>query len=397
MHHDGDNTINSSHDNHPKVPYKRLDWSQLCKKVRIMVDVRLENLKKAFDKKVVAVDNINLHIKDKEFLVLLGPSGCGKTTTIRCIAGLETPDSGNIYIGDRLVNDVPEKERDVAMVFQTFALWPHMTARDNIAFPLKMHKVPKNEVKKEVQKIAELLKISHLLDRMPGQLSGGEAQRVALGRAIIRNPKVFLLDEPLANLDAKLRIHMRVELRKLQEKIGVTTICVTHDQAEAMAMADTIAVMHQGRIRQIGNSSQLYDHPEDLFVAGFIGSPTMNFMNCTLEEEKGLLISDGFSLEIPKQLTKDIKKNATSSELILGVRPQDITVNEKEVPNSVVSKVYAVEPLGHETIIDLSLGDQVVKACTHPTYMVGLGQKVWMQFDMDRMHVIDRKTEKAII
>lgn len=362
-----------------------------------MVEVRLENLTKIFDKKVVAVDNINLHIKDKEFLVLLGPSGCGKTTTIRCIAGLETPDSGNIYIGDRLVNGVPEKERDVAMVFQTFALWPHMKARDNIAFPLKMHKVPKNEIKSQVKKIADLLKIPHLLDRMPGQLSGGEAQRVALGRAIIRDPKVFLLDEPLANLDAKLRIHMRVELRKLQETLGVTTICVTHDQAEAMAMADTIAVMHQGKIRQIGSSSELYDHPADLFVAGFIGSPTMNFMDCTFEEAKGFLVSEAFTLEIPKQLIKDIKKNATSSELILGIRPQDITVHEKEEPNSIASEVYAVEPLGHETIFDLKLGDQIIKACTHPTYTLNLGEKVWMTFDMDRMHLIDKKTEKAVI
>jgi len=362
-----------------------------------MVEVRLEKLTKIFDKKVVAVDNIDLQIKDKEFLVLLGPSGCGKTTTIRCIAGLEKPDSGNIYIGDRLVNDIPERDRDVAMVFQTFALWPHMKARDNIGFPLKMHKVPKKEIKKEVQKIAELLKISHLLERMPGQLSGGEAQRVALGRAIIRDPKVFLLDEPLANLDAKLRIHMRVELKKLQEQIGVTTICVTHDQAEAMAMADTIAVMNQGQIVQIGTASELYDQPANLFVAGFIGSPAMNFMDCTFEEAKGFLVSDTFALEIPKQLIKEVKKNATGSELILGVRPQDITVNEEEVPNSIASEVYAIEPLGHETIFDLKLGDKVVKACTHPTYTINLGQKVWMKFDMDRMHLIDKKTEKAVI
>lgn len=362
-----------------------------------MVEVRLEKLTKIYDKKVVAVDNIDIQIKDKEFLVLLGPSGCGKTTTIRCIAGLEKPDSGNIYIGDRLVNDIPEKDRDVAMVFQTFALWPHMKARDNISFPLKMHKVPKKEIKKQVQKVAEILKVSHLLDRMPGQLSGGEAQRVALGRAIIRDPKVFLLDEPLANLDAKLRVHMRVELKKLQQQIGVTTICVTHDQSEAMAMADTIAVMYQGKIRQMGTSSELYDHPADLFVAGFIGSPAMNFMDCSFEEAKGFLVSDTFALEIPKQLIKEVKKNATGSELILGVRPQDITVNEEEVPNSIASEVYAIEPLGHETIFDLKLGDKVVKACTHPTYTINLGQKVWMKFDMDRMHLIDKKTEKAII
>jgi len=362
-----------------------------------MVEVRLENLTKVFGKNVVAVDNVSLHIKDKEFIVLLGPSGCGKTTTLRCIAGLETPTSGDIYIGDRLVNDVSEKDRDVAMVFQTFALWPHMKVKDNITFPLKMHKVPKDEIKERLKETAELLKMPHLLDRVPGQLSGGEAQRVALGRAIIRNPKVFLLDEPLANLDAKLRVHMRVEIRKLQERLGVTTICVTHDQVEAMAMADRIAVMHQGKIRQLGTASDLYDKPEDLFVAGFIGSPPMNFIDCTYEEEKKALISEVFSLEIPKNLGKEIKEHATGSELILGVRPQDISVHEKQTPNSISAEVYAIEPLGHETIFDLKLGDKIIKACTHPTYTINLGGKIWMTFNMDKMHLIDKKTEKAII
>lgn len=359
-----------------------------------MVEVRLEYLTKKFDK-VVAVDNINLTIKDKEFLVLLGPSGCGKTTTLRMVAGLETCTSGSIYIGDTLVNDVPEKDRDVAMVFQTYALWPHMNAFNNIAFPLKMKRVPKKEIKEQVKKTSELLKISHLLNRMPGQLSGGEAQRVALGRAIIRNPKVFLLDEPLANLDAKLRVHMRVELRKLQEQIGVTTICVTHDQAEAMTMAHRIAVMHQGKIRQIGTSADLYDKPEDLFVAGFIGSPAMNFIECSLDRDKGLVSAD-FTLQIPDQLKKDIKENATSSELILGVRPQDISIQEKQMPNSIGTEVYAIEPLGHETIFDLTLGEQILKASTHPTERIDLGDKVWMTFDVGKMHVIDKKTEKAI-
>ena len=362
-----------------------------------MVEVRLENLTKVFDKNVIAVDNVNLHIKDKEFLVLLGPSGCGKTTTLRCIAGLETPTSGNIYIGDRLVNDVSEKDRDIAMVFQTFALWPHMKTRDNIAFPLKMHKFPKHEVKERVKETAELLKISHLLDRVPGQLSGGEAQRVALGRAIIRDPKVFLLDEPLANLDAKLRIHMRVELRKLQEKLGITTIYVTHDQAEAMTMSDRISVMHKGKIRQLGTTTDLYDHPEDLFVAGFIGSPPMNFVDCAFDEEKKALVSDVFSLEIPKNLGKEIKKYATSSELILGVRPQDISLHEKQMPNSVGSEVYAMEPLGSETIVDLKLGDKIIKAVAPPTYKASSGDKVWMTFNMNNIHILDKKTEKAIV
>ena len=362
-----------------------------------MVEVRLENLTKVFNKNVVAVDNVNLHIKDKEFIVLLGPSGCGKTTTLRCIAGLETPTSGNIYIDDRLVNDVSEKDRDVAMVFQTFALWPHMKVKDNITFPLKMHKVPKDEIKKRLKETAELLKMSHLLDRVPGQLSGGEAQRVALGRAIIRDPKVFLLDEPLANLDAKLRLHMRVEIRKLQEKLGVTTICVTHDQVEAMAMADRIAVMHQGKIRQLGTASDLYDQPEDLFVAGFIGSPPMNLIDCTYEEEKKTLISEVFSLEIPKNLGKEIKEHATGSEIVLGVRPQDISLHEKQMPNSISAEVYAMEPLGSEAIVDLKLGDIIIKAVAPPTYRTRPGDTAWIIFDMNRIHIIDKKTEKAIV
>ena len=362
-----------------------------------MVEVKLENLTKIFNKTVVAVDNVNLHIKDKEFLVLLGPSGCGKTTTLRCIAGLETPTSGNIYIGDRLVNDVPEKERDAAMVFQTFALWPHMKAFDNIAFPLKMYKVPKHEIKKRVKETAELLKIQNLLDRVPGQLSGGEAQRVALGRAIVRNPKVFLMDEPLANLDAKLRVHMRVELRKLQEELGVTTIYVTHDQAEAMTMADRIAVMHEGRLRQVGPPSELYDHPGELFVAGFIGSPSMNFMDCSFDEEKGLLVSDVFALTIPKPLEKKIKEYTGSSELILGVRPQDITIHEKQMRNSISAEVYATEPLGSETIVDLKLGDKIIKAVAPPTYKANSGDKVRITFDMEKIHIIDKKTEKTIL
>jgi len=362
-----------------------------------MVEVILEKLTKVFGKNTVAVDNVNLHIKDKEFLVLLGPSGCGKTTTLRCIAGLETPTSGSIYIGDRLVNDVSEKDRDVAMVFQTFALWPHMKVKDNITFPLKMHKVPKEEIKKKLNETAKLLEMSHLLDRVPGQLSGGEAQRVALGRAIIRDPKVFLLDEPLANLDAKLRVHMRVEIRKLQEKLGVTTVCVTHDQVEAMAMADRIAVMHQGKIGQLGTASDLYDQPQDLFVAGFIGSPPMNFIDCTYEEEKKALISEAFSLEIPKNLAIEIKEHATSSEVILGVRPQDIALHEKQTPNSISTEVYAMEPLGSEAIVDLRLGDIIIKAVAPPTYRTRPGDTTWIIFNMDRIHVLDKKTEKAIV
>lgn len=361
-----------------------------------MVEVRLENLTKVFGKGVAAVDNLNLEINDKEFLVLLGPSGCGKTTTLRMIAGLEKPTSGDIYIGDRLVNDVSEKDRDVAMVFQTFALFPHMNAFNNIAFPLKMHKYRKDEIKKQVNQVAEMLKISRLLDRSPGQLSGGEAQRVAVGRALVTKPKVFLLDEPLANLDAKLRVHTRVELKKLQKDIGITTIYVTHDQAEAMTMADRVAVMHEGKLRQLGSPSDLYDHPADLFVSGFIGSPAMNFMDCALEGNN-FLVSDLFRLEIPEDFGKEVKEHATTSEVILGVRPQDISLQEKEMSNSIGAEVYATEPLGSETIVDLMLGDKIIKVVASPTYHADSGEKVWITFKMDRIHILDKKTEKAIV
>jgi multiple sugar transport system ATP-binding protein len=361
-----------------------------------MVGVRLEELTKVFGKSTIAVDNLDLEIKDKEFLVLLGPSGCGKTTTLRMIAGLEKPTSGSIYIGDKLVNDVSEKDRDVAMVFQTFALFPHMSAFNNIAFPLKMHKYRKGEIKKQVTQVAEMLQISHLLNRSIGQLSGGEAQRVAVGRALVTKPKVFLLDEPLANLDAKLRVHTRVFLKKLQKDIGITTICVTHDQAEAMTMADRVAVMHEGKLSQLGTPSDLYDHPADLFVAGFIGSPAMNFVDCTLEKGS-FLVSEHFKLEIPEDFGKEIEEHATTAEVILGVRPHDILLHEKETPNSANVEVYAIEPLGNETIIDLMLGDKIVKVVVPPTYQTSAGEKVWMTFRMERVHILDKKTEKVIV
>lgn len=233
-----------------------------------MAKVKFDKLVKRFGN-VTAVDSLDLEVADGEFLVLLGPSGCGKTTTLRCLAGLETPDSGEIYIDDQVVNEVPPKDRDCAMVFQSYALYPNMSAHDNLAFPLKMRKLPKNEIENRVKKTADLLRIGHLLQRKPKQLSGGEAQRVALGRAIIRQPKVFLMDEPLSNLDAKLRLYMRAELKRLQKDLGTTTVYVTHDQAEAMTMGDRVAVMHQGRLQQVASSLEIYNSPRTLFVAGF--------------------------------------------------------------------------------------------------------------------------------
>ena len=267
-----------------------------------MSKVKVVNLVKRFDK-TIAVDGVSFDVRDGEFIILLGPSGCGKTTTLRCIAGLETPDEGEIYIDDRLVNDLPPKDRDIAMVFQSYALYPHMTVYGNLAFPLKMRKLPKDEIDKKVREVAKLLRIEELLDRKPRQLSGGQQQRVALGRALVRTPKVFLMDEPLSNLDAKLRVYMRAELKKLQRDLKITTIYVTHDQAEAMAMADRIAVMNKGKILQYSEPNHVYEKPANLFVAGFIGSPPMNFIKASIVEKDSRIILDAgfFQYELERE------------------------------------------------------------------------------------------------
>lgn len=363
-----------------------------------MAKVRLKNLTKRFGN-VVAVNNVSFEVKDKGFLVLLGPSGCGKTTTLRCIAGLETLDEGEIYIGDTLVNELLPKDRDVSMVFQSYALYPHMKVFGNIAFPLKMRKVPKNEIKERVKHTAELLRITHLLDRKPKHLSGGEAQRTALGRAIVRNPRVFLMDEPLSNLDAKLRVYMRVELKRLQKDLGVTTVYVTHDQVEAMTMADEVAIMNQGVLQQLGDAYKIFNYPANLFVAGFIGSPPMNFIDCTFTERNGSCFLDAgtFILPIPDDISKIIKEEPTGSELILGVRPEDVSLGKKRTPEKLVeAEIYVIEPLGSEIIVDLKVGDNLVKVKT-TDFTMNIGKKVWVGFNKEKMHLFDKKTERVII
>jgi len=362
-----------------------------------MADVILENLTKYFgDFRVI--ENINLHIKNKEFLVLLGPSGCGKTTTLRCIAGLETPTSGNIYIGGELVNDVPTKDRNVAMVFQSWALYPHMTVFDNIAFPLKMRKYPREDIKRKVKEVAELLQIDHLLDRKPGELSGGQQQRVALGRAIVREPNVFLMDEPLSNLDAKLRVYMRAELKALQRRLGVTTIYVTHDQVEAMTMSDRIALLHEGALQQVGTAEEIYNHPANIFVASFIGSPPMNFMEGSFVEKdaKAFIDTGEFTIDIT-HVSDLVKKNATSNELIFGIRPEDITLSKEPKENAVKGKVYVVEPLGKNIIVDLEVGNTIFKVETDPNFKVDVGDDVWMIFKKEKIYIFDKRTEKNIV
>ncbi len=364
-----------------------------------LAKVRLKNITKRFGK-VWAVKNLSLEVKDKEFLVLLGPSGCGKTTTLRCIAGLETQDEGDVYVGDKIVNEIRPKDRDLAMVFQSYALYPYMDVFSNIAFPLKMSNVPIEDIQKRVKQVTELLDIDELLERKPAQLSGGQKQRVALGRAIVRNPQAFLMDEPLSNLDAKLRVYMRTELKKLQNELGVTTIYVTHDQLEAMTMADDIAVMDEGVLQQLSNPFDIFTNPNNLFVAGFIGSPPMNFINCVFKEKgkSSLLDAGAFTMPISGTPVNLIKKNSTGSELILGFRPEDIYLNKKKtVKHFIKAKVYVIEPVGSEVIIDFMIGGEIIKAKSSPKLKISTGEEMWLGFDKDRMHIFDRKTKKAII
>lgn len=364
-----------------------------------MADVRVENIVKRFDE-VIAVNNISLEVKDKEFVVFLGPSGCGKTTTLRSIAGLEHPDEGNIYIDNILVNDLPPADRDVAFVFQFYALYPHMTVYDNMAFPLKAVKMPKPEIEERISEVSKILRIEKLLPRTPAKLSGGEMQRVAIGRAMVRRPKAFLMDEPLTNLDAKLRTEMRAELKRLQRDIGATTIYVTHDQLEAMSMSDKIIVMNTGVIQQTGTPAEVYDHPNNLFVAGFVGSPTMNFLECRYSQENGKSIlnvgKNDFKMEIPDSMGKKIQDSATSAELILGIRSEDIFIKDESSPETTKAEVYVVEPLGSENIIDLRINENMMKAKTLPTVLPDIGQMVNLWFNKDRMHIFDKNTEKAI-
>ena len=348
---------------------------------------------------VVAVNSLSLKVKDKEFLVLLGPSGCGKTTVLRCIAGLEAPDEGEIYIGDRLVNDLDPKERDVAMVFQSYALYPHMTVFNNLAFPLENMKVPKDEIKIKVRQVAELLKIETLLDRKPKQLSGGQQQRVALGRAMVRDPYVFLMDEPLSNLDAKLRVYMRAELKKLQKELGVTTIYVTHDQVEAMTMGDKIAILNEGVLQQTGTPDGIYFHPSNVFVAGFIGSPPTNFFDCNLMEGDPCTLDAGeFRYPLPDHVAKAAKK-CTSNVCILGVRPQDVLVykDAKRKKGLIRAVLDVTEPLGDVMILDLKVGDYLVKAVVSPDFKAELGDEVWIAFPANKVHIFDKKTGSTLV
>jgi multiple sugar transport system ATP-binding protein len=363
-----------------------------------MTGVTLANLVKNYGN-VQAVKSVSLDIEDGSFVVLLGPSGCGKTTTLRCIAGLEVPDSGDINIGTVRVNDMQPKDRDIAMVFQNYALYPHMTVYNNIAFPLKMRKVPSTEVKTRVQKVAEMLNIVELLQRKPGQLSGGQQQRVALARAIVRQPKVFLMDEPLSNLDARLRLYTRAELKRLKQELKVTTIFVTHDQAEAMSMADKIAVMNAGELVQYAEPYVIYSKPASTFVASFIGSPPMNLMKATVSETSdGMFLDTGsFKYKLSPAVAQSVKK-AGVTEVTLGVRPEDLIISTKQLPDSIFEcEIYVVEPLGANTVVDVKLTDGLYKAVASGTFRADVGQRVWVSFLPESTHVFNTITGQASV
>ena len=352
----------------------------------------LENLSKHFGV-VKAVDNINLEMKDGEFISLVGPSGCGKTTTLRLIAGLETPTSGEIYFDGRTVSQVPPGRRNVAMVFQSYAIYPHMTVLDNIAFPLEARGVAKKERVKMAKEAAEFVQIEELLNRKPAQLSGGQRQRVALARAIVRRPSVYLMDEPLSNLDAKLRVFMRAELKRMHQRLKVTTIYVTHDQVEAMAMSDRVAVMNDGVLQQVGTPDELYSCPGNQWVAGFIGSPPMNLIDCTLTERNGLkcLGTGEFSIPLEDGLADEVRRKATSANLVFGVRPEHLSVHKERKTDSLEAEVYALEPLGEYVIVDVMVQDKLIKAKTAPGFTATIGSKVYLTFDKKAVYIYDHE------
>ena len=350
-----------------------------------MAEVNLKNITKAWGH-FTAVEDLNLHIKDREFLVLLGPSGCGKTTTMRMIAGLEEATAGDVYIGERRVNDLPPKDRDVAMVFQNYGLYPHMSIRQNIGYPLKVRGVPRSEHAARIQKAAERVELDHLLDRKPKALSGGQRQRVALARAIVRQPTVFLMDEPLSNLDAKLRVTMRGELKHLQHELAVTTVYVTHDQIEAMTLAHRVAVMHGGIIQQLGPPEEIYNDPANLFVAGFIGNPAMNLIHGDLQE--GAFVAPG--VKIP-----NVYHQNTRSDIVLGVRSEDLTVVEPG-QGDINAPIYSIELTGENTLVTVLIGKQHVIARADRFYRNEIDAPVGIKVNTEHVYLFDAKTEQRI-
>ena len=380
-----------------------------------MAGLTLKGIYKKYPGGVTAVTDVNLEIRDKEFIVLVGPSGCGKSTTLRMIAGLEEISEGELYIGDRLVNDIAPKDRDIAMVFQNYALYPHMTVFDNMAFGLKLRKVPKEEIERKVNEAAKILDLSHLLDRKPKAMSGGQRQRVALGRAIVRSPKVFLLDEPLSNLDAKLRAQMRTEISKLHKKLGTTFIYVTHDQTEAMTMGDRIVVMSNGFVQQVDTPQNLYEQPVNKFVAGFLGSPQMNFIDAVLkyEQDYGQYIVEfgsadtkfsvgrKFQIIVPEFKVTPELRNYVGKEIILGIRPESIHDEEMYLSNATTGVIECgveiTEMMGAETFLYLNCEGIPLTARVSPRTTAKPQDVIRVALDPNKIHIFDKETERTIV
>ncbi len=373
-----------------------------------MAPIRYQHVGKRFGA-VHALEDLNLTVEDREFVTLVGPSGCGKSTTLNLTAGLEDPSHGEIYIDDQLVNAVPPGSRDIAMVFQSYALYPHKTVRENIGFGLKVRKVPRAEIESRVQETAHLLEIAHLLERKPRQLSGGQRQRVALGRAIIRNPKAFLLDEPLSNLDAKLRTQMRAELKLLFERVQGTVLYVTHDQAEAMTLSHRVVVMNQGRIQQVGTPLDVYNYPRNLFVAGFLGSPTMNFLDCRLQVEADVwqVFLDNMPKAVLSLSAKELSDMGLASRrerlhgpAVLGIRPEDIAygpqIGQAAARNGIPCQVVVVEPMGALNILVVSVGGQHVTVSTGPDRVFTAGEQGRISFNCAKVHFFDREDQQNL-
>jgi len=363
-----------------------------------MARVLLRDLNKHYET-FHAVKDVNLEIQDREFVVLVGPSGCGKTTTLRMIAGLEAITSGQVLIGDTVVNELPPMDRDIAMVFQNYALYPHMSVRDNMAFGLKMRKFERAEIDRRVKVAADILGIESLLHRKPRQLSGGQRQRVALGRAIVRNPQVFLFDEPLSNLDAKLRVQMRVELKKLHERLGTTAVYVTHDQVEAMTLGDRVVVMKDGWVQQVGDPLELYNHPANKFVAGFIGSPGMNFAAMTIERDGDALWAGnpGMRVRVPDAIVARLGPHAGRAAT-LGIRPEDLHIAgpADDAGYCFDAHVEVVERLGSEILLDVSVGPSSMVASVPPTVRTKMHETIRLALDPERLHFFDAENEAAI-
>jgi multiple sugar transport system ATP-binding protein len=360
-----------------------------------MAGVTFEHVSKRFGA-VSVIEDFNLEIRDREFMVLVGPSGCGKSTALRMVAGLEEVTSGSIRIGERVVNDLAPKDRDIAMVFQSYALYPHMSVRENLAFGLKIRKTDRSEIDRLVGDAAAILGIEPLLDRKPKQLSGGQRQRVAVGRAIVRQPSVFLFDEPLSNLDAKLRVQMRAEITRLQERLATTCVYVTHDQVEAMTMGHRIAIMNAGRLKQVGSPLEVYERPMNLFVANFIGTPPMNFFHATLEGER--LVSRGFSVDLDGAVPPALFA-ASRREVVVGIRPENVAVAPREPRGAAATirgSVELVEPLGHQLVLHASVGEARFVTAVDPHASIAAGDSLELNLELERLHFFDAQTEERI-